>query len=288
MQNKKFECSAVLNWCEIELTNYCWLDCFGCIRKESNSFWYLDFFILKKIIKLIKNKKYSEIVLSGLWDVFLHKQLYIFIDYIFYELPNIKIYIMTKWQSVKKKDIDKILTYKNNWFNLWLTYSIFSLSELEYEKITGWWSLNNLVEIIKYSYDKKINFSFEFLINNNNIYYIEKYKKFCSIFSKDFFYSIPHNWWWNLNKLIYNKLFDKKILNNIIKKRKEWEKCEAFIWKYLFFDYSWNIYKCWLQRFSNNLFLWNINNIKSEKDFIKINYNKCEKCSYFNYKTKIW
>jgi len=97
MQTEKFECSAVLNWCEIELTNYCWLDCFWCIRKQSTSFLYITLNTIKNIVKFIKGKKYTEIVLSGLWDVFLHKDLYEIIDYIFYEMPSVKIYIMTKW-----------------------------------------------------------------------------------------------------------------------------------------------------------------------------------------------
>ncbi len=287
MWNKDFECSAVLNWIEIELTNYCWLDCFWCIRKQNKQFWYLDFEILKKIILFIKNKNYKEIVLSWLWDVFLHKELYKFIDYIFKELSTIKIYIMTKWQSIKKKDIDKFLDYKDKWFNLWLTFSIFSLNKQEYKIITGWWNLNNLLSIIKESYNQKINFSFEFLLNKNNIKYIDKFKQFCNIFNKKFFYSIPHNWWWNLKKEKYYNIFWEKELLNYLHIRKKGEICEAFERAYLFFDYKGNIYKCWLKRFDKNLYLWNINNIKKLRENINnLDYRKCSNCSYFKYKTK--
>jgi hypothetical protein len=48
--------------------------------------------------------------------------------------------------------------------------------------------------MIKQSHNKKINYSFEFLLTNKNIQFIEKFKQFCDIFKKDFFYSIPHNW----------------------------------------------------------------------------------------------
>jgi hypothetical protein len=287
LKKEKFECSAVLNWCEIELTNFCWLDCFWCVRKELNQFWYINFTILKKIINFIKSKNYTEIVLSGLWDIFLNKELYKFIDYIFENFPDINIYIMTKWQSISKKDIDKILLYKKNNFNLNLTFSVFSLNTKEYENITWWGDLKKLIKIIKYSYIKKINFSFEFLLNKNNILGIKKYIYFTKLFQKEFIYSIPHNWWGSLVKDIYNKLYNYDILKNITTKRKKWEICEAFIWDYLFFDYLWNIYKCGLKRFDNSLLLWNINTIESEKDFKKIDYKNCINCSYYKLKTKV-
>jgi hypothetical protein len=77
------------------------------------------------------------------------------------------------------------------------------------------------------------------------------------------------------------------IMNNYIKIRKKWEICEAFKSKYLFFDFLWNIYKCWLKRLNNDLYLWNINDISFKNNFIEIEYNKCTDCSYFIYKTNI-
>ncbi len=187
-----FECSAVINWCEIELTNHCYLDCIWCIRKECNDFWFMTFDIFKSVINNVEKIWYEEIVLSWLGDVFLHKDLYTFIDYIFFKIPNIKIYIMTKWQTLSIQDIDRFLEYKNNWFNIGLTFSIFSLSKKVYTSVTWWWNLVNLLDIIKYSYNKKINFSFEFLINKNNINSINNFKKFTKLFWKEFMYSIPH------------------------------------------------------------------------------------------------
>jgi hypothetical protein len=287
MLNKKFECSAVLNWVEIELTNYCWLDCFWCIRKQCKNFWFLNFNTFKKIIFFIEKSNYKEIVLSGLWDVFLHKDLYNFIEYIFDILPNIKVYIMTKGQKIKKDDINRILKINKKWFNVWLTFSIFSLNKNEYFKLTWWWNLEKLLKIIKYSYEKQINFSFEFLLNKNNISSIEKYKKFSTLFKKEFFYSIPHNWGWNLKKEKYYSIFWEKELLSYLDIRKKGEVCEAFERAYLFFDYKGNIYKCWLKRFDKNLYLWNINNIKNLRENINnLDYSKCSNCSYFKYKTK--
>jgi len=288
IDKKRYECSAVLNWCEIELTNYCWLDCIWCIRRQCANFGFLEMDILIKIIDFVKKQWYSEIVLSWLWDVFLHKELYKFVDYIFELLPNIKIYIMTKWQSLKNEDIDKLSEYKKNWFNIWITFSIFSLNKELYRVITWWWNLDELLKLIKYSNQKLINFSFEFLLTKNNIKNIDSYKKFSELFWKEFMYSIPHNWGWSLNNIIYNEIFDSKLLNLYIENRKKSDICEAFDWRYLFFDYNWNIYKCWFKRLDKELFLGNIwNNL----DFIDIdskNYLKiCNNCSFFHYKTRI-
>jgi hypothetical protein len=287
-ETKRFECSAVLNWCEIELTNYCWLDCIWCIRKECNDFWFLKIDILKKIVNFIKHNWYSEIVLSGLWDVFLHKELYEFIDYIFQEIPNIKIYIMTKWQSLKYEDIDKLADYKVKNFNIGITFSIFSLNKDLYKLVTWWWDLDLLLNLIKYSNKKLINFSFEFLIDKKNINNIDTYRKFAELFWKEFMYSIPHNWGWLLNRNLYNKIFDKKLLANYIEERKESDICEAFVWKYLFFDYNWNIFKCWFKRINKELFLGNIWNNFDLKEIEEKKYFKiCKNCSFFNYKTNI-
>lgn len=291
IKNNIFECSAVLNWVEIEFTNFCGLDCVWCIRKKSKKFWFIKEETLEKIIFFINQNNFQEIVISGLWDTFLHRNLYIFLEKIFLEIPDISIYIMTKWQTIQKIDIDNIFDFKNKWYNLWITFSIFSLKKDEYKNKTWWWNLDNLLEIIKYAFDKRINFSFEFFIDIYNIIYIEKFKKFSFIFWKEFFYTIPHNWWWNLPEKIYNNLFDEKILEKITMKREKLELCEAFSWNYIFFDFEGNMYKCWLKRDEKSLFLWNIMkdyDKKLENLFQKLNYNNCKNCSYYQFKTKLW
>lgn len=288
---EKFECSAVLKWAEIEFTNFCWLDCIWCIRKESEEFWFINEIVLEKIIFFIKKHNFKEIVISGLWDTFLHKKLYIFLEKIFQEIPDIFIYIMTKGQSINKKDIGEISKFKKKWYNLWITFSIFSLKNEEYKTKTWWWNLENLLEIIKYSHLQNINFSFEFFIDKNNIIFFDKFKKFSKIFWKDFYYTIPHNWWWKLSENIYKNLFDDEKLKDITIKRKNWEICEAFSSNYIFFDFLWNMYKCWLKRKNKELFLGNISenyNKNLEKIFEKLDYSVCKNCSYYHYKTKLW
>ncbi|MDD2566159.1 MAG: radical SAM protein [Candidatus Gracilibacteria bacterium] len=284
---QKFECSAVVNGCEIELTNHCGLNCIGCIRKECKYFGFLTFDILKSIVEIIKNKGYTEIVLSGLGDVFLHKDLYKFIDHIFKHIPKIKIYIMTKGQSVKNYDIDKILEYKLKNFNIGLTFSIFSLNKNTYHDITGGGDLDSLLNLIKYSHKKGINFSFEFLLNNINIGNVNIYKNFSKLFGKEFIYSIPHNWGGLLMDSEYRQIFNFDILNKFINKRFGGERCEAFIGKYLFFDYNGDIYKCGLKRFDKNFFLGNVNKLNNNLFISKLSYNSCINCSYYNYRTNI-
>lgn len=288
MSNENFECSAVLKWCEIEFTNYCWLDCVGCIRKDLSDFGFLTKHSLENICNYIYVKDFSEIVISGLWDAFLHPSFYDFIDYIFYKFPKIMVYVMTKWQILKEIDIKKFSILKSQWKNINLTFSLFSLDKTKYKRVTGTWDLNQLLNIIKLAHREKINFSFEFFLDIWNIKHVSQYKKFVKIFGKDFRYTIPHNWWGKLDSNIYKNLFDEATLESIITKRTSSELCEAFTWEYVFFDFSGRVYKCWLAREWKDLFLWNINKPEFLKDFSQLDYNSCNNCSYSSYKTKLW
>lgn len=290
MKMEKFECSAVLSWCEIEFTNICGLDCFGCIRKDSPEYGFLSFEILQKIVSFIKKKWYSQIVLSWLGDVFLHKDFYTYIDYIFEEIPDIYIYVMTKGQSLKKDDIDTFAVYKQRGKRLDICYSLFSLEAKKYTQVTWWWDLKHLLEIIKYSHEKNINYNFEFFLDIHTLKYVTPFRKFAQVFWKEFHFTIPHNWWWKLAREKYEKIFDETILSSIIEKRSPWEICEAFCGEYLFFDYRWEVYKCGLKRFEEDLHVWNISQGSQviDKNIDMLDYTHCANCSYYHYKTKIW
>ncbi len=288
MWSKNFECSAVLSGCEIEFTNYCGLDCRGCIRKDSSDFWFLDFETLQNICLYVATKKFTEIVISGLWDAFLHPKFYEFLEYIFERFPNIMVYVMTKWQSITDEDIEKFAIMKVQWKNINLTFSLFSLEKKQYKEVTWGWDLERLLWIIKLAHNKKINFSFEFFLDTGNIAYISQFQKFVSLFGKEFRYTIPHNWWGKLSSKIYKNLFDEKQLESIISVRKIWEICEAFEGEYVFFDFAGRVYKCWLGREWKDLFLGNINSGAFLREFSSLNYNSCKSCSYFSYKTKLW
>jgi len=288
MSNNYFECSAVEKGCEIEITNHCGLDCFGCVRKDSVNFWFLNRETLVEILEYIRDKDYQEIVLSGLGDVFLHKELYQLIDMIFESYPNIRIYIMTKWQTVTIQDIGIIKKYNQQGKNIGLTFSIFSLKADEYKKVTGWGNLEYLLDIIKASFQNKIHFNFEFFIDKKTILHVESFRKFASVFWKQFHYTVPHNWWGKLSHTNYKRIFDKKLLSDYVDVRSQWDICEAFSWDYLFFDYSWSVYKCWLKRDSQDLYLGNISQQKDMKNVSQLDYSTCKSCSYYLYKTKTW
>ncbi len=288
MWSKNFECSAVLTGCEIEFTNYCGLDCNGCIRKDSTDFWFLDINTLQNICSYVDEKKFTEIVISGLWDAFLHPKFYDFLEYIFKRFPDIMVYVMTKWQSISDKDIEKFAVMKSEWKNINLTFSLFSLEKNQYKQVTWGGDLEKLLQVIKSAHTQRINFSFEFFLDKGNIAYISQFQKFVSLFGKEFRYTIPHNWGWKLNSKIYKNLFDETLLESIISKRVPGEICEAFEGEYVFFDFAGRVYKCWLARESKELFLWNINSGEFLRAFSSLDYNSCKSCSYFSYKTKLW
>jgi MoaA/NifB/PqqE/SkfB family radical SAM enzyme len=288
MTKDNFECSAVLNGIEIELTNYCWLDCSSCIRKQSQNFWFLEFDTLKNIINFSVDRWDKEIVLSGLWDVFLHKDLYKYIEYIFERLPKSQVYIMTKWQEVTLEDIEKIKEFNNKWYNLNITYSIYSLHPKKYTKLTWGWKLDDIINAIKLSHKYNINFNFEFLLSNSNVSEIDHYKDFSKLFWKSFHYSIPHNWGGTLDKAIYKEIFNNDILWNYIDDLASNDKCIAFTSEYLFFTYSWEIHKCSIARWSRKFYLWDINkDSKISKSISELNYKNCNSCTYSKYKTKL-
>jgi len=242
---------------------------------------------LENICDYINEKKYSQIVISWLGDAFLHKNFYEYIDYIFSRFPRIFIYVMTKWQSLKKSDILKFQNYKQAGYNLNMTFSIFSLEEKKYYETTGGWSLKDLLNMISFSHQSNINYNFEFFLDIGNVNFIPQYKKLCDLFWKGFHYSIPHNWAWKLTKDIYETMFDADILEKIVQKRRKGEKCEVFATDYVIFDYKWDVYKCWLKRMSKDLYIGNINSWE-KLDYSKLDYTTCSNCSYFTYKTKIW
>ncbi len=289
IKQEQFECSAVTRWIEIELTNYCWMWCIVCPRKQMQNFWFMDFNTFKKIVELVKKWNYEEIMICGLWDAFLHKDLFKFIDYLFEKLPKINLFFMTKWQAITDIHLKKLLEYKNKGFNVSLTFSVFSLNKKIFNYLTWWDFYDNFIKMLLKVHKLKINYSLEFMLSTLTLWELEKFKVFAKSLNKDFWISLVHNWAGSIWKEIHKSLFDIKKLDWFYEKRKKEDICEVMKYDYLFIDYQWDAYQCSLN-YSRNYWklgsilensLENLLNKKNNLDYTK----NCENCFYFNYKT---
>lgn len=292
MEPKKenvFECSAVTRWIEIEITNYCSMNCLVCPRKQIKKFEFLSFENFRKIVSLLKEWNYKEIMVCGLWDAFLHKELNDFMEYLFSELPHINLFFMTKWQSIKDSHLEKILDLKNRWFNVSITFSVFSLDEKIYNYLTWWNFYKTFIEVLNKVNKININYSMEFMLSVLTINELEKFKKFAKDLNKDYWISLVHNWAWEIDKKLHEKLFSEEKLAWYYIKRKDKDICEVMKYDYLYINSLWEVFQCSLNELERKWYLWLLweHNLKQFLDMkSKLDYKTlCEKCFYYNYKT---
>lgn len=292
MEPKKdnaFECSAVTRWIEIELTNYCWLDCKVCVRKQAPEYHFMNFETFSWIVATIKDKWYDEIMVCGLWDAFLHKDLEKFIDYLFKELPKINLFFMTKGQAIKESHLAYLKQKKDEWFNVSLTFSVFSLNEKLFNYLTWGTFYKRFMQVLKRCEELKLNYSMEFMLSMINLKELPIFKSFAEKLGKDYWISLVHNWWWMLPENIHKSLFDEEKLKWFYIKRLPSDICEVMKYDYLYFSAKWEVFQCSLNELDRSGYLWKLWEYTLEEFLEKkrrISYKKaCEKCFYYNYKT---
>lgn len=292
MKNRKqnvFECSAVTKWLEIELTNYCWMSCLVCPRDKLENYWFLTFDNFKKIVELLYEWNYSEVMVCWLWDAFIHPEINDFMEYLFLKIPKIKLFFMTKWLALKEEHLLKIKDLKERWFNVTLTFSVFSFNKKIYNYLTWWEFYDNFIDKLNLSQKFGINYTLEFMLSTLTLWELNTFKKIAWELDKDYWISLVHNWWWEINKKIHDKLFDKNILETFYVKRQKNEYCEVMNYDYLYINFNWDVFQCSLNEISRDWFLWKLWDynlswflkLKNQLDYKKL----CEKCFYFNYKT---
>ncbi|NDK07665.1 radical SAM protein [Candidatus Gracilibacteria bacterium] len=292
MNQKKdnvFECSAVTRGIEIEITNYCTMECIVCPRKQLKSFSFLSFDNFRKIVSLLKEGNYEEIMVCGLGDAFLHKEINDFMEYLFKEIPTINLFFMTKGGSIKDFHLEKILSLKERGFNVSLTFSVFSLEEKLYNKLTGGDYYANFMNLLKKANKMNINYSMEFMLSLLNIKELNGFIKLAKSLNKDYGISLVHNWGGIINKKIHNQFFDEEKLKGYFIRRKENDLCEVMKYDYLYINSNGGVYQCSLNELYETGYLGEIGQY-SLKEFLEkknnLDYLKlCNKCFYFNYKT---
>lgn len=292
MDDKKknvFECSAVVKWIEIELTSYCWMNCIVCPRNEIQDNTFLSINNFKEIVFLLKEWNYSEVMVCWLGDAFIHPDINYFMEYLFDNIPTINLFFMTKWLAIKDYHLEKILELKSKWFNVSLTFSVFSLNEKIYNYLTWWDFFKNFLDILNKSENLKINYSMEFMLSTLTLNEIDKFKSFAHKLNKDYWISLVHNWWWKIHNKVHSKLFNEGKLNWYYHKRDKFSICEVMKYDYLYIDSKWKVFQCSLNSLNNDWYLWKLwdyslnwfLSLKSNLLYDKI----CSNCFYYNYKT---
>jgi len=292
MEPKKdnvFECSAVTKWIEIEITSHCGLKCLVCAREDLESYHFMGLDTFKDIISLVKGKWYEEVMVCGLWDAFLHKDLCIFMDYLFQELPDINLFFMTKGQAITKYHLEYIKDLNERWYNVSLTFSVFSVTEKMYNYLTWGKNYQRFMDIITLAHNMKVNYSMEFLLSVLTLNELPKFKSLAEKLGKDYGVSLVHNWGWKLSQWLHEKLFDEKKLEGYYVKRWKWDICEVMKYDYLYFNALGEVFQCSLNEIDRVWYLWKIWEYSLE-EFLErkrsINYKQaCDSCFYYNYKT---
>lgn len=284
-----FECSAVTRWIEIELTSYCWMNCIVCARDQLKQYGFISTENFQKIISLLKEWNYSEIMVCWLGDAFIHEKVNEFMEYLFKEIPGINLFFMTKWLAITDTHLEKILDLNKRWFNVSLTFSVFSLDEKMYNYLTWWNFYKNFIQVLNKANKMKINYSMEFMLSVLNLWELEKFKKFAKSLWKDYWVSLVHNWWGKISEEIHKKMFDENILKWHYIKRNSSDICEVMKYDYLYINSFWEVFQCSLNEIDRTWYLWklwefSLNEFLEKKK--KINYKEaCKKCFYYNYKT---
>lgn len=292
MEPKKsnvFECSAVTRWLEIELTSYCGMKCIVCARENLDSFGYLSFEDFIKMVDLLEEWAYTEVMVCGLGDAFLHKEVNEFMEYLFSRLPKINLFFMTKGLAIKEKHLIKIKELKDRGYNVSLTFSVFSLQEKKYNMLTGGNFYAAFIKTLNAAHKMKINYSIEFLLSTLTIDELWKFQKFAEVLGKDYGVSLVHNWWGKIDPAIHARLFDETTLAGHFIKRKKDDICEVMRYDYLYIDSKGWVFQCSLNEIDRVGYLGQLWEYSLEQFLERkraISYKQaCKNCFYFTYKT---
>lgn len=285
-----FECSAVTKWVEIELTSLCGFKCIICPREKLEAYHSMIFEDFKKVVALVAEGNYTEIMVCGLGDSFLHKQMGEFFEYLFEQLPDIKLFIMTKGQAIQDVHLEKLKSLQGRGYNVSLTFSVFSLNKQVYNYLTGGDYYDTFMSALKRVVALKLNYSLEFLISTLTVSELDGFKEFAKRIGKDDYgVSLVHNWSGEISSKIHKKLFDEGKLKNYYTKRSRDDICEVMKYDYLYIDAHGDVFQCSLNEISRKGFLGKLGDY-SLAEFLErkkaLDYEKvCEGCFYLDYKT---
>lgn len=283
-----------INRClEIELTNYCSLSCVVCPRKQLKKIGFLSFENFVNIVDFVIDWDYKQVSICWFGDAFMHKEFNKFIDYFFLKLPDVSLNIITKWQSITDIHLNKINELTKKWYKISLAFSFFSLKKQLHNQLVWWDSYDSLIEAVQKCDKLNINYSLEFLLTVLTVNEFNSFLQFAKKLNKASWWAIVHNWWWSINKEVFDKLFSQELFSNelykdyYIERRSKEEKCEVIRYDYFSIDYEGKIHQCLLNRLSKDTYLWKVWNCNYNEIIKKsreLDYKTtCKDCYYLSH-----
>ncbi len=282
---------------ELEITDNCWLKCSYCPNKFYKDKGFMleeDFYsIIDYIYANIDNILFLD--LSGIWDIFLHPKIWVFLKYLSKKFSNtwFEILIPTKWVSINDKHISILQKISEDWLNFNLSIWIYSIVEKKHDNISWVKCFSNIILFLKKLKKYNIPFSLELLINEYSIKELPYFYKLGGILWVNYKVHNFHNFGGSIKEKWLDKLNSKdyKLKCSFADDETYWLDfyCKyvlPFISKdsFLYFCSHWgkqNKYK-----WENILFL-----IKKYPNYLdlleyikkKLNKNICKDCTYLSY-----
>lgn len=254
----EIENSVVYQWIEVEFSNYCGMDCIICPNSNITEFSFISFENVQHIVELVKQGSYKEIMVAGVWDAFLHRDINMFMEYICTELPEVKLYFITKGQSLTESHLQKIADLKSRGYKISLTFSIFSLQKKTYNYMTGGDFFDIFMNILQKAHNLWVDYSLEFTLSVLTLHELEAFKKFADKLWKHFIISLIHNWWGRMSKSFHDKIFNEEKFRGYFVKRKKWNVCDIITHDYIYIDAFWKVSMCNIHQIDETVYLWQV------------------------------
>lgn len=216
---------------EIEITSFCTLSCGICINKKlkNKNFLSRDLFI--QIIDYLYLNKSSIIIidLAWIWDIFLHKDIDFFLNYICdkFKSTDICILIPTKLSILSKKNISLLSRIISKWLKVDIQIGLFSINSIIHDYIT--WtkgSFHKTMKNLNLLRKENIRFSLELVLTRYSLQDIDRFKEFSKRLWVGYEIIKLNSYAWSLKK------FDYFRVNSSYFKECKWKSIDLFTYSH--------------------------------------------------------
>lgn len=255
----------------------------------------MDLHDFQEILEYIyrNQRKILFINFSGIWDIFLHKDINIyFLRFLEkFEGTWIHVLIPTKGQSVSDSHLDLLRKFRSYGVNLNISIGLYSIREDIYNKLSWSSTFTKTIRFIKRLKHYNINFSIELLINKFSIHEKQYFIDFCNSLGA----------WYTFQN--YHNFVEASVLNNdhdiicSFDDNDDYRLPDNFCSFIPFVDCRWDIYTCSISWKKNRFLVWHhrdlfqkyseYNNLVKHISDTYVLAENCSDCSiYKSYESK--